>query len=815
MDVCEEARIRGNDAFAREEWDVAISAYGAGVSARASTGKTPDHRLFSNRSAAYISKYLDVRRAGLDLRGLLTLAVSDAETATAMKPSMPKPWYRLVIAHLVDGNPSAANAALQTGLSHCPNDSDLFRVSHFLRTKSFDDYNILKENFSSRPGDSELRYADSALHSGDFATSIKWYTRSIDVALRARIHPDRRAYCNRSAAWLQIATSTDSEHAFAAAFADADRCIAIDDAWPKAWLRKGTAFLEDGRPGCAKDTFEQGLSNCPLDGELLGGLSDSIMVLNSLGPEMDCEEAKSKGSYSDSNEQCDPFPASRYGFAVSDRSLSRQPAHVSRCSVPTDHRSDSESSETVPLERAYKKLSGSKNESSTYRGPVNELESKRCCSTRKHGVNKGHICSNTNVDVRLGPSDCNCVPITAGYKDEINKSPPAPRRLRSAPAVTFVEAADMDEDSLPLSQRILSLHNEEQTSDLFFLETNASSVATKRRWSQCASKSQPVTLYDLLGVVQTADVNEIKKAYYALARRLHPDKNQCDPEATKKFQELVDAYRVLSDSKSRALYDKYGKYELARNGLGSVDPSTLFSMVFGSDYFGHLIGELQVASLANAVDENGNAPASDVLDRIQKDRVGKLAVQLIRMVDPWVTGRQIEFMDWAVSETQRLSSANFGTQLLHVVGRAYCACSTFSKTVCSNRRGVRALQATISSVVADGMYRTQRARAQLRASAAADRVLAKQRRAHDRVLRLGRGGKSLTAAQSERMAIEMAECAVDMMWKLAVVDIETTIADVVTAVLSCKDISTANDDIVQSRAAAILVLGRAFLSAKT
>eukprot|EP00899_Mesostigma_viride_P016583 jgi/Mesvir1/24926/Mv24209-RA.1 len=49
--------------------------------------------------------------------------------------------------------------------------------------------------------------------------------------------------------------------------------------------------------------------------------------------------------------------------------------------------------------------------------------------------------------------------------------------------------------------------------------------------------------YDLLGVPQTATPSEIKKAYYALSLKYHPDKNS-DPEAPKKFTRIANAYEA-------------------------------------------------------------------------------------------------------------------------------------------------------------------------------------------------------------------------------------------------------------------------------
>ncbi|KAK1263118.1 hypothetical protein QJS04_geneDACA022333 [Acorus gramineus] len=77
--------------------------------------------------------------------------------------------------------------------------------------------------------------------------------------------------------------------------------------------------------------------------------------------------------------------------------------------------------------------------------------------------------------------------------------------------------------------------------------------------------------YEVLGVDKGASASEIKKAYYGLAKKLHPDTNKEDADAERKFQEVQRAYEVLKDEEKRSLYDQLGPdgFERAAEGGGS------------------------------------------------------------------------------------------------------------------------------------------------------------------------------------------------------------------------------------------------------
>lgn len=91
--------------------------------------------------------------------------------------------------------------------------------------------------------------------------------------------------------------------------------------------------------------------------------------------------------------------------------------------------------------------------------------------------------------------------------------------------------------------------------------------------------------YAILGVSQSATLEEIKKAYRRQARRLHPDVNP-GAEAEEEFKRVSQAYEVLSDPDKRSAYDRGGD-PYAQGGFPGFGDGSGFSF---SDIFETVFG---------------------------------------------------------------------------------------------------------------------------------------------------------------------------------------------------------------------------------
>jgi hypothetical protein len=180
--------------------------------------------------------------------------------------------------------------------------------------------------------------------------------------------------------------------------------------------------------------------------------------------------------------------------------------------------------------------------------------------------------------------------------------------------------------------------------------------------------------YETLEIDPTADDHKIKRQYYLMARKYHPDKNPGDHEAADKFKTVAEAYQVLSDPELRSKYDKEGRAGLSGDKTSGrddqkPDASLLLAFLFGSDQFHDYVGRLATSTSAMLGDTQ-DLSLTDART-LQERRVARLAIKLAARISPWVSGDfEATESSWT-AEANKLSTASYGWELLQLIGMAY------------------------------------------------------------------------------------------------------------------------------------------------
>ncbi|HEV8702307.1 MAG TPA: DnaJ domain-containing protein [Candidatus Polarisedimenticolia bacterium] len=117
-------------------------------------------------------------------------------------------------------------------------------------------------------------------------------------------------------------------------------------------------------------------------------------------------------------------------------------------------------------------------------------------------------------------------------------------------------------------------------------------------------------LYQVLGVIATANADEVRRAYYALAKKFHPDKfmrEDAKTKAEKVFAHITEAYSTLTNPETRTRYDEdQALRKSSREPEKKVDPGAVAHINFrhGKDMFDKgKLGEA-ITFLQNACDQD-------------------------------------------------------------------------------------------------------------------------------------------------------------------------------------------------------------------
>lgn len=589
--------------------------------------------------------------------------------------------------------------------------------------------------------------ANTAFHEADWVAAVHHYTSAIDLLSLAGQPDDKRLFSNRSAAHYKLArhlSDADSPdtnlilHHLDSAVKDGSAAAEIDPTWPKAWCRIGVALIDAERFIEAKEALEKGYRLCP-DNEDLEVLYEKAIEL-----------------------YAEYEAVSVRAFTKAKRLLAEMDYHAAATTF-TAAITACQSEDKFPTKHMY-----------AGRCEANYQISKTATSSEKTYASLLDALDDADRCVRVAPT-WPCGWLAKGtVLRQMGKLNEAMRELKKGQELC------KEDDQLNALLREVDSAIEAKDRDARMSKGDARMV---RRDGHV----KDTKLYDVLGVKPDATDSAIKKAYYVQAKRCHPDRHPDDSTATEKFQRLGEAYQVLSNDHTRMVYDEKGMDGLDDDNFETMEASQLFDMLFGSDQFEFLVGELQLASLASNVDEDGNAPDEAFLKRVQKTRVRKLVDELIRILRPWTDGDKSAFIQWAYTKAACMAESTSGPAMLYAIGQIYSR----KADIYLGRDHLLGIPAMMSSFG----YSTHKLSTQIKASGAALKVMEKQRRMQERVSKLEEEGRSIDEEEAHRMTMDMVENAFDMMWKITVVDIQSTIDSVAAYILDGKDLPENDVDI--------------------
>ncbi|XP_026194472.1 chaperone protein dnaJ 10 [Cyclospora cayetanensis] len=356
--------------------------------------------------------------------------------------------------------------------------------------------------------------------------------------------------------------------------------------------------------------------------------------------------------------------------------------------------------------------------------------------------------------------------------------------------------------------------------------------ASSKSGSQGASGERKVvdtTFYDVLEVSTDARPEEIRRQYYRLARKYHPDKNPDDPLAKKRFQQLGEAYQVLGEEERRAQYDLHG--QAAAQDMPIIDSSLFFMMLFGSEALEPYIGKLKMAMFVEMVDAPGSKGlrgddiSEDMFAFEQRKREVQLAVLLQQRVQPYVDAmlqdpqneaqQQRKVDAWKgvmTNEAKNLCQSSFGDAILEAIAWTYenYATQYLGKLDTFLGLGGRYAKMQAQSRSVGNSWRT--AAAAVRAAVAARQLQQReQKRAkkQEKAKKKAKDGEqpadSGPTAEDVKQFEETLPLILETMLSICLMDIETTVRAAAKKVVKDMSVSV---EVRRLRAEALVALGK-------
>jgi hypothetical protein len=244
------------------------------------------------------------------------------------------------------------------------------------------------------------------------------------------------------------------------------------------------------------------------------------------------------------------------------------------------------------------------------------------------------------------------------------------------------------------------------------------------------------------------------------------------------------AYQVLSDPKLRAVYDKEGQAGLSGDrtevAMEKLDPSLVFTFLFGNDAFYDIVGRLALVTQMMVGDPKETGITHGQLLEIERRRVVRLALKLRDRIQTFVDGDAVTARAQWKTEAERLVEVRYGQELLNTVGSTY-----------------RLVATQYVGTFGEGM----------------EARVAEHEKQKDAAMAAYQNAQNMAAA-GDQVGEDQLPNFVNVMWNMTVIDISSTLREVVMKVLSDKSVDV-DDSTRKKRANAVLALGQIFEQQKS
>ncbi len=208
--------------------------------------------------------------------------------------------------------------------------------------------------------------------------------------------------------------------------------------------------------------------------------------------------------------------------------------------------------------------------------------------------------------------------------------------------------------------------NDENIWKTYNLDKEQSLINEKNNDKKCNNKNKKKVTddyyYNILEVNTDTNEKEIKKKYYKLAMKYHPDRNNNDCD---KFKKINEAYQILGNEKMREEYDKYGMETVDKKRI--IPGEIIFELMFGNDDFKFFIGDLYITFLF----EEESQTEEDLIIK-QKEREINLAINLKKLTDNFVVNGDKElFIQEIENYKEKLIQTDIGKIFIKILADIY------------------------------------------------------------------------------------------------------------------------------------------------